>query len=214
MGFFDDLFGPIQLAIEQWLLDTNLTMAPFNTVFLMLISLVVSSISGLATRLVIDMEDMEKKNQQIQTHNQRKKKAKETADKKLWQSVQKKDKLINDLQRSIMMKRMLPSLITFGPIIFTFNTLREAYQFNKNVALNGNAACTSSCGVVTVLPFKVPTWIPVIGNWFSPYAANPELSVTGFGFWYFLTAITTSMVLQKIFGINLTGTQQQPMGPR
>lgn len=214
MGLFDFL-DPIKLAIENLLIDKGLTVSPWNVVVLVILSVGASALSGFVSKKLIDMDELNTQNRKIQLHNQRKKKARETADRKLWLSVEKKEKQIQDIQRSMMTKRMLPSFITIGPMIFIFSTLRQAFQSHANLLLNGNShlnngTCTNSCGVVAVLPFHVPKWFPLIGKWFSPFVSNPDLSVAGFGFFYFLTALTTSTLIQKIFGINLTGMQQNP----
>lgn len=214
MSILDDVRG----LITDWMITNEYSVTPKDTVFLMIVSIVVSSLSGGISRLLLDMEDMAKKNDTVQAHNKKKKKAQETADKKLWIAVQKREKMVMDLQRSMMMKRMLPSVITMLPIIFVFSTLRAAFQKPVNQALNATAEeCikaasdqVGSCGVVAVLPFHVPEWLP-IGRWFSTYALDHAIDVAGFGFWYFLTAITTSTLIQKIAGVNLTGMQQPGM---
>ncbi len=216
MAFWDFL-NPIRDSITRFLLEHDLTLPPWNVIFLIAVSVTVSSLSGLISKKLIDMEELNRSNEIIQQHNKRKKKAKETADKKLWEAVEKKDKRVQDLQRSIMTKRMMPSFITFGPIIFVFSTLRAAFQSKANTDLNlwsanGNITCTNSCGVVSVMPFKIPEWMPIVGKWFSPYVNDPSVSVAGFGFFYFLTAITASTLIQKIFGINLTGMQNNQLG--
>ena len=210
MSLLDDIKG----SIQDYLVDHQLTLYPKSTIFLMVVSIAVSGLSGLVTRLLVDMDELSKHNDEIQAHNKRKKKAKETADKKLWTSVSKKEKYITDLQRKMMTKRMIPSFVTFLPVIFVFSTLRLSFQSVGNISLNANTACTNSCGVVAVLPFNVPSWFPLIGKWFSTYVGDALLDVAGFGFWYFMTAITTSTLIQKIFGINLTGMQNPGMGGR
>ncbi|MHA2251050.1 MAG: EMC3/TMCO1 family protein [Candidatus Kariarchaeaceae archaeon] len=209
MGIFDFL-KPIQNGISEWLISTGFTVPAGSTILLMSVSLIVSTISGMVNRALIDMEKLSKQTEEMQEHQKKKKKAMETADKKLWTAVKRNDDRFMQLQRSTMTTRMLPSLITIGPFIFIFQTLRGAFQEAENKALNGNEGCSSSCGVVAVLPFKVNRGIPLIGKWFSSFASDSGLSVAGFGFWYFLSAITVSTLVQRLFGINLTG-MQNPM---
>ena len=140
----------------------------------------------------------------------------ETQDAKLWIKVKRNEEQFLELQRSMMTTRMVPSFITIGPFIFLFQTLRTAFQREENKLLNGNWSaidsvnkCDRSCGVVTVLPFKIDS-VNIIGAWFSPYAEDASLSVAGFGFWYFLSAIVLSTIIQRVFGINLTG-MRNPM---
>lgn len=210
MGLFDFL-NPIKLAIQHFLISLGVTVPPNAGVFMLFISFIVSGISGLVTRAVIDLDKIQKESEEMAEHQKRKKKAMETADKRLWKQVQKNEDRFNQLQKSTMMARMLPSIITFGPIIFVFTTLSETFQYVTNLSLNGNPACKSSCGGLIILPFKVSKAIPIFGNWFSPFANDASLSIAGFGFCYFLSAIVISTLIQRLFGINLTGMQNPGM---
>jgi len=222
MGIFGFL-DPIRAVIESWIIHIGATVPPWSALFLLIVSLIVSSITGLINRLLLDMEEIEKKSAEMKEHQERKKKAMETADKKLWIKVKREEDRFMDLQKDIMIKRMLPSFITMGPFIFFFTTLRSAFQHQPNFDMNyycteGIKKCdpTSSNvreGALVVLPYKMHN-LPLIGGWFSPYANNPNLSVAGFGFWYFLSAIMVSTLIQRLFGINITGMQNpgQPGG--
>jgi uncharacterized membrane protein (DUF106 family) len=213
MGLFDFL-DPIKLAFETWLVNTGVTVPPNSTLFMVLMSIFVSGFSGIINRLILDLDKLASDSGEMQKHTKMKTKAKETADRKLWRTVQKNEDRFSQLQKSTMMKRMLPSLLTIGPFYFVFTTLRAAFQHDPNTALNGNMdVCVNSCGVSAVLPFD-GTSLPLIGSWFSEYALDPTISVAGFGFFYFLSAITTSMVIQKLFGINLSGMQNPGMTGR
>lgn len=217
MGLFDFL-DPIRDAFETWLISTGATLPPNSTLFMVLMSIVVSGFSGIINRLVLDLDQLAKDSEEMQKHTKMKTKAKETADRKLWRQVQKNDDRFSQLQKKTMMKRMMPSLLTIGPFYFVFNTLRHAFQDEQNLKFNqyvlDGTCIDSSCGVSAVLPFHVPDSFPLIGSWFSPYAMDNTLSVAGFGFFYFLSAITTSMVIQKLFGINLSGMQNPGMTGR
>ena len=214
MGLFDFL-DPIKIAFENWLISIGVTVPPNSTLFMVLMSIVVSGFSGIINRVILDLDQLAKDNDEMQKHTKMKNKAKETADRKLWRQVQKGEDRFASLQKSTMMKRMLPSLLTIGPFYFVFNTLRAAFQHDGNTSLNGNMdVCVNSCGVSAVLPFYVPDSFPLIGGWFSDYAVDISLSVAGFGFFYFLSAITTSMLIQKLFGINLSGMQNPGMTGR
>lgn len=207
MGLFDFL-DPIQDKITKWLIETGYTIPPSSTVLLLFVSLIVSTVSGLVNRALIDMEKLGKKTEEMQEHQKKKKKAMETADKKLWAVVKRNEERFLTLQRETMTARMLPSFITIGPFIFIFQTLRGAFQEIENESLNGD--CRGSCGVVAILPFKM-TSFPYLGEkWFSPYIHDGGISVAGFGFWYFLSAVVISTLIQRLFGINLTG-MQNPM---
>ncbi|MHA2169221.1 MAG: EMC3/TMCO1 family protein [Candidatus Kariarchaeaceae archaeon] len=208
MGLFSFL-DPLSDLISDSLVESGLSELPGSAVVLLFVSLLISSFSGFVTRTLLDMETLIEQQNEISEHQRNKKMAMETQDKKLWIKVKRSEERFLELQRSMMTTRMLPSLITIGPFIFLFQTLRKAFQRDENIVLNGNDNCSSSCGVVTVIPFKFDS-VPLIGNWFSPYAQDASISVAGFGFWYFLSAVVLSTILQRVFGINLTG-MRNPM---
>jgi len=218
MGIFDFL-NPIQNAISAWIVDIGVTGPPWSAVFLLFVSLILSSITGVLNRTLLDMDELAEKTEEMKKHQDLKKKAMETADKKLWIKVKRNEDRFLQLQKDTMMKRMLPSFITMGPFIFFFTTLRTAFQRAENFALNWNCVndvyvCDSTGvqhGALVVLPFKMHN-LPLIGSWFSPYAKDPSVSVAGFGFWYFLSAIVVSTLIQRLFGINITGMQTPGQG--
>jgi uncharacterized membrane protein (DUF106 family) len=143
----------------------------------------------------------------LREHQMKKKLAMSTQDAKLWIRVKRDDKRITELQQKSTMRSMLPMLLTYAPFIYVFTTLRHVFQSDANIALNGyGSLCDNSCGGVAVLPFNAVD-LPLIGSWFSPYAADVSLAIAGFGFWYFLTAIITSNFFLKVLGINLRGMQ-------
>jgi len=219
MGWFDFL-DPLTNAIEQWLVSIGVTVPPFSGIFLLFVSFILSSITGLLNRTLLDMDELAKKSEEMKKHQDLKKKAMETADKKLWINVKRNEDRFLQLQKDTMIKRMLPSFITMGPFIFFFTTLRTAFQHAENFAMNkycedglkngeplicGTGDNVREGGLV-ILPFKAHS-LPLIGDWFSPYALDENLSIAGFSFWYFMCAIVVSTLIQRLFGINITGMQ-------
>jgi uncharacterized membrane protein (DUF106 family) len=205
---------PIREAITTFIIEIGVTTPPWSAVFLLLVSMILSSITGGLNRVLLNMEELQEKSDEMKKHQDLKKKAMETADKKLWIRVKRNEERFLELQRETMMKRMLPSFITMGPFIFVFTTLREAFQQAENFALNlycndGSKVCDipqTRDGALVVLPFRSHD-LPLLGSWFSPYTIDPSISVAGFGFWYFLSAIIVSTLVQRLFGINITGMQ-------
>ncbi|MDH5401092.1 MAG: EMC3/TMCO1 family protein [Candidatus Heimdallarchaeota archaeon] len=218
MGLFD-WYYQLKEAFTNWIIESGLTTPPTSAVFLLIVSLVVSSFSGIVNRLLINMEKVQKESAEMQEHQKRKKKAMETADKKLWIQVKRNEQRFLELQRNTMLSRMLPSVFTIVPMMFVFTTMRTSFQVASNTILNKYcidgtyAVCgpESSHGAVVVLPIKFHGLL-LLGKWFSPYAGNPAISVAGFTFWYFLSSIVVSTLIQRLFGINLTG-MQNPSNP-
>ena len=180
-----------------------ITHPPIAAFFLVIISIFTSLLSAFVTRKLVDMEELNKFQKQINRHNKLKNKARDTADKLLWAKVQSKDKRITELQQKIMMKRMLPQLFLSLPFIAIFTTLRGSIG-DRYLNLTPDRG-----GVVAVFPFQIPSWFPLFGGWVSRYISLTELSAVGFGFMYFLSAIVSSTLIQKIFGINLQGARPE-----
>ncbi len=203
------ILDPLTIAIEEFLISTGATLPPYSTIFFIFVSIFISLLSNVLYRLVLDLDQVNRDNAMLREHQTKKKLAMSTQDPKLWIRVKRDDKRITELQQKSTMRGMLPMLLTYGPFIFIFTTLRETFQHSLNLALNGNAACvenSTSCGGVAVLPFNAID-APLIGSWFSPYFHDPTISIAGFGFWYFLTAIVTSNFFLKVLGVNLRGMQ-------
>ncbi|RMG37595.1 MAG: DUF106 domain-containing protein [Methanobacteriota archaeon] len=191
---------------NRWVLDvvsedSFWVRPPGSAIILVFVSMASSLVSAFLTRKLLDMEEMNRIRKQIQDHQKLKKRAMETADKKLWQKVQAKDNHINTLQQKMMLKQMLPQLVLFLPLIAIFTTLRLVMgDFSLNLTPDRGA-------IVAVLPFRIFPQTPLIGKWFSQYVEDPNLSAAGFGFWYFLSAIMSSAIIQRVLGINIQGNQ-------
>lgn len=201
------ILDPLTVAIETFLISTGVTLPPNSTVFFIFVSIFISLLSNVLYRLVLDLDQVNRDNIMLRAHQVKKKLAMSTQDAKLWIRVKRDDKRITELQQKSSMRSMLPMLLTYAPFIYVFTTLRHTFQANDNLVLNGyGSACENSCGGVAVLPFNAID-LPLIGGWFSPYALDPSISIAGFGFWYFLTAVVTSNFFLKVLGINLRGMQ-------
>ena len=77
MGWFDFL-DPLTNAIEQWLVSIGVTVPPFSGIFLLFVSLILSSITGLLNRTLLDMDELAKKSEEMKKHQDLKKKERKT----------------------------------------------------------------------------------------------------------------------------------------
>ncbi len=203
------LLDNLRIAIEEWLWSVGATNPPFSSIFFIFVTLFMSLISNALNHLLIDMKTMSKEADILARHQKDKKEAMRSGDTRLWIKVQRQEPMIQELQQKSMMTKLLPQIITYGPIIFIFTTLRLAFQAEINTDMNlwgpnGTNTCTNSCGGVVVFPFRIPDNFPIFGKWTSPYSQDPDVSIAGYGFWYFISAIATSTFFQKVLGINLS----------
>jgi uncharacterized membrane protein (DUF106 family) len=159
---------------------------PGSTYFIILFNIVIAVLMSLLTKALIDVEKISRHQKEIKIHNQNKKKAMETADKKLWQKVQRREEYIKKLQSEMLLQNMKPMLAYFVPITIIFFLMRSAYV---NVP-------------IAWIPFKFPR-IPLLIQTVR-YLGN--LTWTGFTGWYFLTSIGLGQFIRRFMGASPTST--------
>ncbi|MHA1912070.1 MAG: EMC3/TMCO1 family protein [Candidatus Kariarchaeaceae archaeon] len=192
--------------IKNWVSDSvheyNLHDPPYSIVFLVIVSITISTLSALVTKKTVDLDAANKNFKEIQEFNRQKKTAMETADRKLWIQVQRKQEYIQGLQLETMLKRMRPMLFTMIPFILIFSTLRGV--------MGGDTA-----GELAILPFKININIPLIGkvpidvcgdNGSTKVPGHQDWtsnnSAAGFSFMYFLSAVSIGSLVQRFLGVS------------
>lgn len=135
---------------------------------------------SLLTKALVDVETISRHQKEIKVHNDNKKKAMDTADKKLWQRVQRREEYIKKIQSEMMIQQLKPTLVWFIPITMIFFLMRSAF-LNIPVAW---------------MPFRFPEiWI-IISN--LKYLET--LTWMGFTGWYFLTSIGLGNYVRRFMG--------------
>jgi uncharacterized membrane protein (DUF106 family) len=197
--------------IKNWISDSvheyNLHEPPYSIIFLVIVSITVSTLSALVTKKTVDLDAANKNFKEIKEFNRQKKIAMETADRKLWIQVQRKKEYIQSLQLETMLKRMRPMLFTMIPFILIFSTLRGV--------MGGETA-----GELAILPFKINIKIPLIGKIpIDVYGDNGSIKVdghqdwtssnsaAGFSFMYFLSAVSIGSLVQRFLGVSTQNTK-------
>ena len=199
MKLLDDISNWISENVHEY----NLHEPPYSIVFLVVVSITISTLSALVTKKTVDLDAANKNFKEIQEFNRQKKLAMATADRKLWIQVQRKQEYIQGLQLETMLKRMRPMLFTMIPFILIFSTLRNT--------MGGNTA-----GELAILPFKINISIPIIGripidvcgdngsicdlDGHQDWTSNN--SAAGFSFMYFLSAISIGSLVQRFLGVS------------
>lgn len=189
MAWYDDWFFEIVHAL-------NLHKPPLSSVFLIFISIFITFFSATVTKLLINSNELNRFRSLQKEFNERKSKAIKDKDPKLWITVKYHEADMTEIQQSMMVKQLIPQIVISFTFIAFFGILRRSMG-DESLNLTPDRG-----GIVAVLPFKIPSTFPLIGGWFSQYALDPNLSAAGFGFWYFLSAIFTSFLLNRIFGID------------
>ena len=191
MAPWDPIIDPIRNGFTNWVIAHNLNQTPGSVVLILVVSLLTSGLSIWITRLTVDMEKINKQTERVQRWNRMNKKARATADKKLWLRVQREKDAIQQLQMKMMTSRMKPMFFTTIPFILIFSILRGIFD----PSIQGDN------GIVAILPFA---WDPTRFNlWFIDNIGkyyNEQLSGMTFTAWYFLTSLSFGSLLSKVFG--------------
>ncbi|NHJ84315.1 MAG: DUF106 domain-containing protein [Asgard group archaeon] len=167
---------------------------PGSTYFIILFNILIAVLMSLLTKALIDVEKISRHQKEIKVHNENKKKAMDTADKKLWQKVQRREEYIKKIQSEMMIQQMKPMLVWFIPITLIFFLMRTAF-INIPVAW---------------MPFRFPEiWI-IISN--LKYYEN--MTWMGFTGWYFLTSIGLGSYVRRFMGAAPQGGTSMSMPGR
>jgi uncharacterized membrane protein (DUF106 family) len=206
------------LLITQGFLDW-IKCPPGSMIFIFLLATLTALISTGLTRWLVDTNAINRKQVIMKAHDEEKKKIIDLAEvepekyrkqRKRWERL---DTVLKQSQQRMAMKRMLPSCITFIPMIIIFTVVRQLF-YNNPVALspmNANdvlfigpmmAAKTADAPWWAILVYDVPKAIGLNDGWIN------------FTAWYFLSSFGVSTLIQRIFRLQTqaTGGMEQMMG--
>jgi len=172
------LFLIFKNVIMDWISEP-----PGSMVFILLLAIATGLISTFLTKLLVDTEEVERKQKQIKAHEEEKEKIIEMAEtdieryrknRKRWE---RKDVMFKKTQQSMGLQRLKPTCITFVPMIVIFTLVRMIF--------NGSPVALSPMNANDV---------PLIG----PLIAADALWIN-FTAWYFLCSLGISTLVQRIF---------------
>ncbi|MFX1338626.1 MAG: EMC3/TMCO1 family protein [Promethearchaeota archaeon] len=168
---------------------------PGSMWFILLLSLIISIISVVLTKLLIDTKEMERKQKQIKAHNEEKKKIIEIAKvdvdryhkaRKKWE---RRDIMLKKTQQGMAMDRMKPTLLFFLPMIIIFWVLRNIYGNSPVAATPMNPL------VYGLLQWPIGMGMADESLWIN------NAAWINFTAWYFLCSLGTNTLLQRILGL-------------
>ncbi len=202
MAFWDNWFQ----GIAEWIARNGWNDLPTSALVIALVSVLIAIISTLATRLLTDVDALKESMQKVNEWNQKRKRAMQTADKKLWLSVKRDEERVKKMQSSMMFKRMKPMLFTIIPFMVIFAILRAAYP-------SGEFGHYYSW-----LPFNIGGF-PWLGNaWTAPFEYDGHFySKVPFTFWYFTVSFAFGSIITRLFGVTPSGaarSQQKRTKPQ
>jgi uncharacterized membrane protein (DUF106 family) len=183
----------IFVAMYDWIV-INFSAPPGSAVFVLIVSLVISTISNLATRRFSDMRRLNRYQTEIKQYREMEQQAKKTGNEKLMKKVRRRKSYIDRIQRESLTSRCKPMLIFFIPFILLFNVLRTFFLAADGVTQT----------VVAILPFNANKLLPFLEGFIGIQTA------AGFGLWfwpfYFLVGLGLGQILQRIMGVQTMTT--------
>jgi uncharacterized membrane protein (DUF106 family) len=163
---------------------------PVSALFIMIVSVTISSISNLAMRKFANMRRLRRYQAEIKQHQEMPKEAERTQDEKLLRKIKRRKAYIERIQGEMLKQRCKPTLIFIIPFMLIFTLLRNFYSAGGEDV------------VVAILPFNVnkvlPFLVGMIGT-STPFG----FGMTYWGF-YFLCGLGLSSILQRIMGTQIT----------
>ena len=173
---------------------------PGSMWFILLLSIIISIVSVILTKLLIDTKEMDRKQKQIKAHTEEKKKIIELAKidvdryhkaRKKWE---RRDIMLKKTQQGMAMDRMKPTLITFLPMIIIFAVLRGIYVNAPVVATPMNP-----------LFYGLLQW-PIGMGIADGTTGSSEVAWLNFTAWYFICSLGINTLLQRILGLQTQAT--------
>jgi uncharacterized membrane protein (DUF106 family) len=186
-----DLFG--DFLVWFGIVFSPVQSPPLSGLFIMGVSLFVSTLSNLAMRRFTDMRRLNRYQAEVKQYQEMEKEAKRTQNEKLMKKVKRRKAYIDRIQRESMGARCKPSLIFLIPFMLIFTVLRNFY------------APTGVDMIVAVLPFNIQKVLPFLDGMIGT-ATAAGFGMTYWGF-YFLVGLGMSSILQRIMGTQVMTAQ-------
>jgi uncharacterized membrane protein (DUF106 family) len=188
----------MQGVIPDFLVWFNIVFAAFKSpplsgIFIMLVSVTISSISNLAMKRFSDVRMLRMYQQEIKQYQKMQQELQKNHNEKLARKLKRRKAYIDRIQREMTTARCKPSLIFFIPFVLFFSILRGFYSH-----YSGDPSLDL---IVAVVPFNIHKVLPFVVNMFGVVTpAGFGLTFTGF---YFLSGLGLSSILQRMMGTQI-----------
>ena len=171
----------LSLIFQNPFLDF-ITTPPVSMLFVLLLALATALISILLTRLLVDTEEINRKQRQIKAHEEEKQKIIDLAEidperyRKARKRWERKNAMFKQTQQRMSIQRMKPTCITFLPMIIIFAIMNTIF----------------AAVPVAISPMNAND-IPIIGT----FIASGSVSIN-FTAWYFLCSLGINTLVQRL----------------
>jgi len=197
---------------------------PGSMIFIILLAITTALISTSLTKWLVDTDEINRKQVIKKAHDEKKAKIIEIADidpvryrqlRKRWERL---ETMIKQSQQKASLKRMLPSCITFIPMIIIFSVVRGLFGESNPVALSPmNANDLPLLGpMMAGWTYDSPEWTALVYGYVKkidqmPWAKDGWINFTG---WYFLCSFGINTLIQRLLKLQTQaqGGMEQMMG--
>ena len=193
---------------------------PGSMIFIILMATTTALISTGLTKLLVDTSEINRKQVIKKAHDEEKAKIIDLAEsdpekyrkaRKRWERL---DTMVKSSQQKMALKRMLPSCITFVPMIVIFSVVRGLFGTANPVALSPmNANDVPLIGnMMAGLTNNTPEWTALV------YGVTRSIGVSAgwinFTAWYFLCSLGINTLVQRLLHLQTqaSGGMGQMMG--
>jgi uncharacterized membrane protein (DUF106 family) len=174
-----------------WLYNIGIGARPGSTLFIIGLSFLLSIVISVVSRIVMDVDKLNRYQKEVATWNKAKAEAQRTANKRLYRKVKRKEKYIQKIQGKLMTERFKPMMIYIGPFFALFWVLNGF--FNGYLPL----VAGETARYVAVIPFSFPI------EFFGENIGIERLYALPFVWWYAMTSFAFGTIVQRIFGLNV-----------
>ena len=193
---------------------------PGSMIFILLMASVTAIISTGLTKWLIDTDEINRKQVISKAHDEEKKKIIELAEtdpekyNKLRKRWERLDSMLKQSQQKMALRRMLPSCITFVPMIVLFTLVRGIFE-NNPVAfspMNANDVVCIGAMMAGTTGSTVYPWTALVYG--VARTIGLEAGWINFTAWYFLCSFGVNTLVQRIFKLQTqaSGGMEQMMG--
>jgi len=193
---------------------------PGSMIFILLMASVTALISTGITKWLIDTDEINRKQVISKAHDEEKAKIIELAEtdperyNKLRKRWERLDSMLKQSQQKMALRRMLPSCITFLPMIILFTLVRGIFE-NNPVALspmNANDVLYIGSMMAGTTGSTVYPWTGLVYD--VARTLGLEAGWINFTAWYFLCSFGVNTLVQRISKLQTqaSGGMEQMMG--
>jgi len=193
---------------------TLITTPPGSMFFILLLSIIVALISTGLTKLLVNTDELNRKQKLIKAHQEEKAKIIELAEKdidkyrKARKKWERKEEMMKQTQQRMALQRLKPSCVTCIPMLVIFGLIRVLYETGP-VALTPMNAVGGTTPADFGLPFlsdMVQAFTAGVEPWTSlfygkPIKIDPSHGWINFTAWYFICSLGINTLLQRVLGI-------------